>query len=158
MLVVRIGRFAHLFFGHAMRIVLAASQLIVSKHPHVRPESRSLWRQSEKFFESLVRADLPHECEKAALSFCWLHYQMAGNTEWIVGQVVLGNNCSSQQVYDPASAPGSLIITTSMPVYTNNSGTLRFRGTVEVDHVFFTYPSVSNLRISRSDTAWHPLR
>lgn len=55
--------------------------------------------------------------------------------------------------YDPASAPGSLIITTSMPVYTNNSGTLRFRGTVQVDHVFFTYPSVSNLRISRSDSS-----
>ncbi len=55
--------------------------------------------------------------------------------------------------YDPASAPGSLIITTSMPVYTNNSGTLRFRSTVEVDHVFSTYPSVSNLRISRSDSS-----
>ena len=42
MLVVRIGRFAHLFFGHAMRIALAASQLIVSKYPHARLESRSL--------------------------------------------------------------------------------------------------------------------
>jgi hypothetical protein len=55
--------------------------------------------------------------------------------------------------YDPASAPGSLIITSSMPVYTNNSGTVRFRGTVEVDHVFFTFPSVTNLRISRSDSS-----
>lgn len=59
----------------------------------------------------------------------------------------------SPPFYDAAAAPGSLIITTSSPVFTVSAGISRFRGVVEVDHVFFTYPSTSSARanVSRSD-------
>ncbi len=46
----------------------------------------------------------------------------------------------SPPFYDPAAAPGSLVFTTSMQIYTNGSSVVRFRGTVEVDHVFFHVP------------------
>jgi hypothetical protein len=57
----------------------------------------------------------------------------------------------SPPFYDAAAAPGSLIFTTSAPVFSISAGISRFRGVVEVDHVFFTYPSASNQHVSRSD-------
>jgi hypothetical protein len=59
----------------------------------------------------------------------------------------------SSPFYDPAAAPGSLVFTTSMQIYTNGSGVVRFRGTVEVDHVFFTYPSLRDEKIGQSDSS-----
>jgi hypothetical protein len=55
--------------------------------------------------------------------------------------------------YDPYAASGSLVITTSVPVYTESYGVPRFRGTVEVDHVFFSYPSSHEVAITDSESS-----
>ncbi len=65
----------------------------------------------------------------------------------------LGKVVWSPPFYDGAAAPGSLIFTTSTPVFSVSSGVSRFRGVVEVDHVFFTYPSARGVLVSSSNAS-----
>ncbi len=117
----------------------------------IPPMDPSIYKNVDEFLGS---SDFYSDAAHAVMNYCTFIFEL-----FVVNGVgpMSANDMNkvvwSPPFYDPAAAAGSLMFTTSMPVYTSSSGTLRFRGTVEVDHVFFSFPSTRTSRISQSDSS-----